>query len=206
MATKEVWEIILKFLEIILSFPTVFLIISLVFIRKFRESIKLFLENIASVKVGPFEASQRQVNVPKEKINDQKRGITLNKEQIQRIDEALNSLSKEKESKEAEIGNQNEIIKYLTERAELNEFAYLSLYLVNNSKLALSWFNSQVANSSTKENFIAQFALPPQIINPLAEKEAIFNALLVNDLIEQTGVLFKTSDKGVRFLKHIKFI
>ncbi len=212
MTTKEILEIILKFLEIIFSWPVVFLVIFLIFVCKFKESIKVFLENIASIKVGPFEASQRQGKAVEEKIEEkitenlQEQGISLSKGQLQELDNLFNSLSKEKESKEVEIANQNQAIKYLAERAELYEFAYLSLYLVHNSKLTLLWFYYQPSNSSTKENFALQFVLPPQIINPIAEKEAIFNALLINSLIEQNGVLFKVSEKGVRFLKFVKFI
>lgn len=205
MATKEI-------LEVIFSWPVIFLVIFLIFVWKFKESIKLFLENIASIKVGPFEANQRQGKITEEKIEEkitenlQEQGITLTKEQLQELDNLFNNLSKEKESKDIEIANQDQAIKYLAEKAELYEFAYLSLYLVHNSKLSLRWFYYQPTNSSTKENFILQFVLPPQIINPLGEKEAIFNALLVNGLIEQNEALFKVSEKGIRFLKHIKFI
>jgi len=138
--------------------------------------------------------------------NLQEQGITLSQEQVQHLDEVFNNLSKEKETKEQEIANKDQAIKYFAERAELYEFAYLSLYLVFNSKLALLWFYNQISNSSTKENFTSQFILNSQVINPFAEKEAIFNALLVNGLLEQNGILFKTSEKGIRFLKHNKFI
>lgn len=211
---KEILEIILKYLRTFLSWPVVSLVVFLIFIWKFKESIKLFLENLASIKVGPFEASQRRGRgkITEEKIekeiteNLQEQGITLNDEQLKQLDDLFSNLSKEKESKEVEVANQSEIIKYLAERAELYEFAYLSLYLVHDSKRALLWFNSQPSSSSTKENFTAQFVLLSQIINPFAEKEAIFNALLVNSLVEQNGALFKISEKGVRFLRYIKFI
>ena len=212
MSNKEIVEIILEYIKTFLSWPVVFLITALIFIFKFKESIKLFLENIASIKVGPFEASQRQSKVPEKKIEDQitenlqEQGITLSKEQIQQIDEAFSNLAKEKETKEQENASKDQTIKYFAERAEIYEFAYLSLYLVYNSKLALSWFNNQISNSSTKENFTAQFPVHPQIINPLAEKEAIFNALLVNGLLEQNGILFKVSEKGTRFLRYNKLI
>lgn len=212
MNVKEIVEIILEYMKVFISWPVVFLIVTLIFIAKFKESIKLFLENIASIKVGPFEASQRQTKIPEEKIEDQltenlqEQGITLSQEQVQQLDEVFNNLSKEKETKEQEIANKDQAIKYFAERAELYEFSYLSLYLVFNSKFALLWFYNQISNSSTKENFNSQFILNNQVINPFAEKEAIFNALLVNGLLEQNGILFKTSEKGIRFLKHNKFI
>lgn len=212
MNSKEVVEIILEYIKVFLSWPVIFLIVALLFIFKFKESIKLFLENIASIKVGPFEASQRQAKIPEEKIEDQltenlqEQGITLSKEQIQQLDEAFNNLSKEKETKEQEIADKNQAIRYFAERAELYELAYLSVYLVYNSKLALFWFYNQTSSSSTKENFISQFILFGQVNNPFAEKESIFNALLVNELLEQNGALFKISEKGIKFLRYNKLI
>lgn len=212
MNVKEIVEIILEYIKVFISWPVVFLIVALIFIFKFKESIKLFLENMASIKVGPFEASQIQTKIPEEKIEDQltenlqEKGIILSQEQVQKLDEVFNNLSKEKETKEQEIADKEQAIKYFAERAELYEFAYLSLYLVFNSKLALLWFYNQTSNTSTKENFNSQFILNNPVINPFAEKEAIFNALLVNGLLEQNGSLFKTSEKGTRFLKHNKSI
>lgn len=212
MNTKEIIEIVLDCISILLSWPTTFLVVSLIFILIFKESIKLFLENVASIKIGPFETSQRQTKEPEEKIEDQitenlqEQGIILNKDQIQQIDEAFSNLSKEKETKEQESANKDQIIKYFIEKSELYEFAYLSLYLVTNSKHALLWFYNQTLNSSTKDNFIAQFIIPPQIINPAAERESIFNALLINGLLEQNGILFKVSEKGMKYLKYLKFI
>ena len=212
MTIKEIIEVIPNYFDSIVSWPAVFFVVALIFILKFKYSIGIFLENIASIKLGPFEASQRQVKIPEDRIEDQlaenlqEQGMTLSKEQIQQLDEAFNDLSKERETKEQEIINQAQVIKILGEKAELYEFAYLSLYLVDNSKRALSWFYFQPNSSSTQGNFFAQFSIPAQIINIAAEKEAILNALLVNGLIEQNGVIFKVSDKGGKFLKSIKYI
>lgn len=212
MTTEKILEIILNYITVVLSWPVIFFAISLIFICKFKKSIKSFLENIASIKVGPFEANQRQSQDSKEDIEDQiseslqQKGITLTDNQIKELENEFNNLTKEKEEKDAKIKNQSEIIKYLVERSEIYEFAYLSLSLVYNTKLALRWFYLQVSNSSTKENFMAQFNLPGQIVNPWAEKEAIFNALLTNGLLEQIGSLFKVSEKGIRFLRYVKLI
>lgn len=211
MTTKEILDIILNYLQTLLSWPVAFLVVAIIFICKFRESIKIFLENIASIKVGPFEASQHQRKTT-EKIDEKivenlgEQGVKLTQAQLKEISEAFDNISKEKEKKEVEVANQGQAIKYLLERSELYEFAYLNLLLVQNSKIALVWFHSQPLNSSTKENFMAQYILPPQIINPIAEREAIFNVLLVNGLLEQNGALFKVSEKGMRFLKTNKFI
>lgn len=212
MTTKEFFDLILSYIQVILSWPVAFFVVSVIFIFKFRYSIKIFLENIASIKVGPFEASQHQRKSPTENIEDQvaenleEQGIKLTKSQLKEIGDAFDNLSKEKERKDTEITNQGQTIKYLLERSELYEFSYLNLLLVQNSKNALLWFHSQFSNSSTKENFMAQYILPPQIVNPIPEREVIFNVLLVNGLLEQNGILFKISEKGVRFLKHVKLI
>ena len=149
--------------------------------------------------------SQRQ-QVPtsrdiEEKVaeNLKEQGIALTPQQLQQIEQAF-------QEKETQLANKDEAIKYLIERAELSEFAYLTLGLVYNTKVALMWFYLQPSHSSTKENFINLYTLPPQIINPLAEKEVIFNTLLTNQLLEQNGLLFTVTDKGKRFLKYLGYI
>lgn len=185
MDTKEIFEIILNYIIAIVSWPAVFLIVSLIFIFKFKESINSFLKNIASIKIGSL------------KVEGQAQNFKVDiKDQIKELEKG----------EEIQIKDQSERIKYLTKRSEIYEFAYISLFLVYNTKLALQWFYFQALNSSTKGNFVAQFSLPNQIANPLAEKEAIFNALLTNELLEQTGDLFKVSKKGIKFLRHIKLI
>jgi len=104
-----------------------------------------------------------------------------------------------------------ELQKYIQELFKLikfYEFSYLNLYLVYNSKLALWWFYVQNINhSATKQIFILSFPLPEQIINPNIEKEAIFNALLSNGLIENVSSdLYRVTLKGEEFLKFIGLI
>ena len=183
MTFKEILEIILEYLKIFISWPAAFFIFSLIFIKKFNVSIKLFLENIASIKVGPFEASQKQGTSPEE-ITEQ----TI------------------ENSQEQENGTSDNNIQELEEKVELYEFAYLSYFLVPNTKLALLWFYNQASNSSTQLNYNNQYVLTGQIPNIASEKENIFNALLTHGLIEQNGILFKVSDKGIKFLKYIKVI
>jgi len=198
-------QIILEYLRVILSWPLLTFILLIIFLFKFANSIKVFLENLRSLKAGPFEFIQQQK--PPEEINKkiedklEESGITLTKKQLKQIEETFETLSREKQNKEFQISKQEEVIRYLAERAELYEFLYLNLYLVYNSKIALFWF----VNSSTKDNFIYSFPLPPQIVNQTAEKEAIFTVLLSNGLIEQDGFLFKISEKGKRFLKFLGY-
>lgn len=94
----------------------------------------------------------------------------------------------------------------LEEKKERFEFLYLNLVLVLNTKYALLWFNFQPSLSSTKESFISIYQLPPVIINPIIEKEAILNALLTSQLLESNGNILKLTEKGKRFLKFIGYI
>ena len=92
-----------------------------------------------------------------------------------------------------------------TERVENFEFAYLNLALVLNTKFALMWFFIQSNHSSTKENFLNSYILSPEITNPTIEKESIFNALLVNQLIEHENGLYRITEKGKRFLRFLGY-
>ena len=159
-------EVIITYLRIILSWPPMVLVISIIFILKFSSSIKTFLGNIFSLKIGSVEISQKQEETNKDIL--EKRGIALT----------------EKES---------------------YEFKYLSLFLVFNTRRALLWFYKSSNNSSTKNNFTNSYDLPPQIDNPEVEKEAIFNALLTNQLLEQKDSLFCVTEKGKRFLKYLGY-
>ena len=188
-------------------------IVSLIFIIKFSNSIKIFLENIKSMKAGPVEITQHQrggsENIDNEVSSSlEAKGISFTQDQINNIENHITNLSTQVEATTTESQNKDNIIKYLAERSELLEFKLFDrLDLVVNTKLALNWFYFQTNRSSTKDNLKLAFALPAQIINVEAEKEAIFNALLVNTLIEDTrDSLYKVTDKGERFLKFIGFI
>lgn len=198
-------QIILEYLRVILSWPTIVLLLGIIFLFKFSHSIRGFLRKLRFFKAGSFEFSQQQsLQQEVEKKVEEKleeSGITLNQEQLKQIQETFETLSKEKGDKEVRITQQEGVIRYWFERAELFEFSYLNLYLAYNSKIALFW----LMNPSTKDNFIYSFQLPPQIVNQIAEKEAIFNALLSTGLIEQDGFLFKISEKGKRFLKFLGY-
>ena len=210
---KEGWILIKDYLEIILSFPAIILIISLLFIFRFSDSIKVFLENIKSFSVGPVDVTQyskkNDIDIEKEiqdNLTEKGLTLTLNEEQINNIESHINNLSSEVETKTSELQNKDETIRYLIERAEIYEFAYLNYFLVFNTKSALLWFNNNATLGATQDYFLQVFILTGNILNPLGEKQAIFSTLLANGLIFQDGVLFKITDKGARFLKSIKFI
>lgn len=193
------YTLVKDYLSIILSWPIVVLALGLIFLFKFSQSIEDFLKNSNLRKAGPLEFEQRQQGPSSKDIEEKAAvGINLTQGQFQQIEQAF-------QEKETQLANKDEAIKYLLERAELFEFAFLNLNLVYNTKVALMWFYLQTGHASTKENFIALYILPPNIPNPEIEKEAIFNALFVNQLIQQNGNLFEVTDKGKRFLQYLGF-
>lgn len=82
------------------------------------------------------------------------------------------------------------------------EFAYLNLYLVWNTKIALATLSS---TPSTQGQFISYYPLPKEVINPEAEKNAILQSLVESLLIniDPTSRLITVTEKGERFLKSI---
>lgn len=205
----EIFKIIQTYLAVILTWPVAFFVIALIFMFRFGQSIKTFLENIGTIKFGPFEANQRQ-NIPEDpKIDNQiekgleQKGVVLSDEEVNQVKQSFEILTKENEAKDNKIKDSDNLTNYLAQRAELYEFLYLSLFLVENSKKVLRWFNTQNSRSATKGYFIYQFLLPPQINDHVSEKEAILNALLVNGLISQSGDLYCVTEKANRFLNFI---
>jgi predicted transcriptional regulator len=210
----EEYELVRKYLQTFFSWPVIILVVVVWFISQFSESIKIFLENIGSLKAGPVEITQNQRNsspqdIQKEVVeNLEERGTTFTPQQLDSIEQHINNLSNQVQTVTSESQNKDEIIKYLAERAELFEFAYLKYYLVFNTKQALLWFNNINLKTSTKGNFFFSCLLQIQSLNVQAEKEAIFNALLVNGLICQPDYqqIYKITEKGMRFLKYIGFV
>lgn len=205
-------QIIKEFLEIILTWPVAFGLVSLIFIFKFSEEIRKFLNDIIYIKAGGIEARREsQVNQSqdlKEKIEEnlENEGITITQDQLNELEANIAYLSKEKEEKDKEVFDKENLIKYYQERAEVYEFSYLSNFLVNNSKQALLWFYNQPNYRSTKENFLIGFLLPVFISHPDREKEVIFNALLNNQLIVLEEGLYAITYKGEAFLKYLGLI
>ncbi len=186
-------QIINAFLTTILSWPVAVLILGLVFFLRFSKQISTFLGSISSVKWGSFEAQGQRDKLTEDVVTQ---GVTLTTEQWGNIENLVNQQG-------VNIQQYQEALKATFERAEHFEFAYLNLALVFNSKIALQWFALQPNKSSTRQNFFLAYQLPPQVIDHIAEKEAIFSILLTSGLITQNGEFFTTSEKGEKFLKHI---
>lgn len=197
-------KIIRDYLCIIISWPLAFVVVLVIFIMRFPGSIKIMLENIGSFKLGPFEVAQCQgaskVDMDERRKEEiEKEGKSISREQISNITKKSDPSSIEKDKTGDLIVN---IAKYYIDRAEYFEFAYLSRYLVPNTKLALLWFNR---TPSMRETFMSQYTLLPGTINCFDEKEAIFNALLSNGLIEINESQYRISEKGAKFLRFINY-
>lgn len=178
----EEYRLIKDYFQIILSLPTVLLIIGLVFLNKYSESIKKFLENSHLTSVGPSGLSIEQSSkIPQPTLVED---LTLS-----RSPSESPSPSPEDEA---------------NSRADRYELAYLNIALVPNTKETLK--RLAYMGSSTKINLLNFIDLPAQITNQLAEKEAIFSALLSNQLIETEGQdLIKVSQKGKKLLRYLGY-
>jgi len=176
MDIKLILEIILNYLKVIISWP----LVGIIFLCKFYDSIRKFLEGTRLRKFGPaeFEEKQEKVESPTEK-------------------ESL------KRDKETDIEKKDRLIQLLTQRNEFYEFSYLNLFFVLNTKSVLLWFYKRA--QATKDLYNLEFQ--QQIPDP-KQREIIFNVLIYYKVIETTdgGEVFKISEKGIKFLKFIKSI
>lgn len=82
---------------------------------------------------------------------------------------------------------------------KLWQFKYLSLYLVPNSKYALSWISQQGGVVPLK--FYTDFNLAYNPPNNTAEKQAILNALHSEGLITINTAMIQVTPLGQEFLK-----
>lgn len=198
-------NVFIDLLKVILAWPTITLVVCLIFVFKFSDSIRFFLEKHTLKKAGPleFESQQKEndfnVEIEKELEN---RGVTFTEEEIQHLKNEFDNLSKTVDVKENEIKKSENVIQYLFYRAEFFEFNYLNIFFVLNTKNALLWFNN--VNQATKELFDLTFQ---QIIPSPLERETIVNVLLNYEMIEVLVVnILRITDKGKRLLQHIGYI
>ncbi len=197
-------EIILKFTELLLAWPVTALVLGIVFILYFKNEIKTLLKS-KKVKVGNVEFDQ---TLQSEEVEDKTskdieqpvNGQYFSDEQISQLGQTINNLENDSTQKNQKINELTALAVQLNERAETFEFLYLNTFLVMNSKIALKhWFK----DGSTKDYFMSSYPLPEAIVDKNQELSAIFNVLLVNNLIEQVGEIFRINEKGKKFLEKI---
>lgn len=207
-------NLILEYIRVLFSWPTIVLICFILFVSLYKGEIRALLDRIKKIYgIDLTQKEQEEVPAaqqPENKIANslEEGGITLTTEQLQNLESEFNRLSEKTNQQDAVINDKDQLIQYAIGRAELFEFAYLEKILVINTRLALLWFYAQPSHSSTRENYMFAFTLPEQIPNHQAEKEAIINALIVYELLDNNSnpALFTVTQKGERFLKELKLI
>lgn len=188
-------QIINSFLSVIISWPLAIFVLGITFLFRFTDQIREFLKNMRSFKFGNVEASAQQNERPIE-------------DNVIQVENRTNLVSKEDfekmlANKDGEIENIKNAFMFAWERAENYEMAYLKRALVPASWFALNWLFVQDNKKSTKEWFTQSVVVADSSPDKTAEKEAIFNALLVNELITFEGGIMMPTDKAEKFLRYV---
>lgn len=187
-------DFIIRLLQILLSWPTLGTLICVIFIGKFSEAIRDFLiTHSLGDHLGPVGLQSKQANK-----EDFKEGIESEKEA------RLKELEVQIKERDENISDWRKLVETQNEIIEIHEFKYLSLVLVNMTKIVLNWFNNvkNLGGQITQEYFNDSWKATIPDPN---ERMAVFNALWKNGLIQaNTEMLFSVTTKGERFLKFIK--
>ncbi len=194
-----------EYLKIIFSFPAVLFFIIIFFLNKFSSAVDFFIRNL-KLKYKDLEASSQRFSLPPSSDplidkEDKEEIVKLSKEDVQEIAVNFQELQKTNLNNQDLISKQSNLISSLANRAELFEFAYLNLYLVFNTKLVLRGIYK--AGRISKDLLIQQIFVSPNVSDQYSEKLAIYNALLINGLIEETDSIVIATQKAERFLQFI---
>lgn len=196
-------SVLIEYLKILLSFPPILLIIVLFFSIKYSSAIDYFIRN-AVIKFGGAEiGTQQEKSISANELtvskNKKDKTIKLSKQDVQVIAKGIDELESTKKTQQQNIKQLRNLVIRLANRSEFFEFKYLSKFLVLNSQLVL---RDLVKNAPiTKDLLIKKIFVPKTVLTPIAERIAIYNALLVNGLINEKNSIIKVSKKGHRFLK-----
>jgi hypothetical protein len=185
---------IIHLLQILLSWPTLGALICVIFISKFSEAIREFLiTHSLGDHLGPVSLQDKQVD----KVNLEGKAESETEDRLRKIEGEIKQKDENIENWKKLYETQNQII-------EIHEFKYLSLALVNMTKIVLNWFNNLKDSGLqiTQEYFNDSWKVTIPDSN---ERMAIFNALWQNGLIQSTlETPFSITPKGERFLKFIR--
>jgi len=188
-------KIINSFLSVIISWPLAIFVLGITFMLRFTEQIGIFLKNLRSLKFGNMEASAQQNDAPIENaiVTTESQTDLVSREELERM----------LANKDGEIENIKKAFTFAWERANNYEMAYLKRALVPATWLALNWLFTQESKKSTKEWFIQSIFVVDSAPDKTVEKDAIFNALLINELITFKDGIIMPTDKAERFLKYV---
>ena len=188
-------------LQILLSWPTLGVLGFFVFMRKFHNSIEIFLEN-HKPKVPGTDERQQEPKVKNVKIDGKNKELPVdNPEQMAKVDELKKLLDKNKQEKaqtEEQLMAQQALL-------EIYEFSYLALFFVDTTKRVLKWFFDLKDKSIiTYDSY--NIAWQSFIIDP-GQRATVFNVLQQNGMINGvTGGAFSITDKGEKLLRFIGFV
>ena len=176
------WTLTKDYLAVILTWPVSVLVLCLVFMHKFSESIREFLNKMTRFKAPGFEVSQQQTETPLAPLEE--------KEQ-KTVEDLENKVS------DGSLYLTQEQVREIVSHFEKMEFKYLNLYLVQNTKDALG----VLANTPVLKNaFMQNYPVPSHIADPWGERMAMLNALIDAELITEQNGMIEATAKGKRFL------
>lgn len=204
IASREDLLVAIELIKAILSWPVALIIIAFVFIFKFSEPIRTFLLEMRWLKAGPsgleIAKSDQQTNIDAENPTDR---LQSGDKEFDEMELKISDLRKEAADKDTQIAGYQNAIEYFVQRSEKFEFLWLNTVLVLRTKFALLALYNQSLRQATKEALMILIDVPAENPKPDEEKESVFNALLVNQLIEQQegGILFGVTNKGEKFLR-----
>lgn len=181
------WRLIKEYLALLLTWPVAVLVLGLLFILKFSNSIRLFLEKIDRMKALGVELSQQQTAIDV--------GSKQDEEQKDKVVENLES-----QASDGSATLTKDEIDQLVEMFETMDFKYLNLHLVQNTKNALKLMTGTEVKEAT---FLQIYQVSPQVGDAVRERQAILNELIVAGLAINNSGTLKVTDKGLRFLKFI---
>ncbi|HSE29154.1 MAG TPA: hypothetical protein VLA77_01040 [Candidatus Saccharimonadales bacterium] len=179
------WVLIKDYLAVIITWPTAILVLGLVFMYRFSEAIRVFLSKIDRLKAVGVELSQQQSVTPPTPTDSKEQKTVEDLES--KVDDGSVTLTKR------QVDN-------LVTLLETMDFRFLNLHLVQNTKNALRVMTQSEVRKSA---FLQVYQVPPQLTDPVTERQAILNALFDAGLIHEESDILKATEKGVRFLAFI---
>lgn len=151
----------------------------------------------------PGQEQQKVAKTPGRSVDEHKEFRELlkklNVKNFNEFNELLENAVRESLSDKSKIKELEARLGAVTELWKFYMFSYLNLFLVTDSKFALLWLHHNPGK--TKEMFSLSIFVSPNIPAPNLQKEAIFNALVSNNLIfKDSRDLYSVSDIGKDFL------
>lgn len=199
-------QIFIDYLKILLNYPSAILIVLIVLFTKFNSSIDYFIRNLV-IKIKDTQISTQQTNnfpIETQTPKAVDEAVVLSKQDAQEIAGNIERLQNDNITQKKQIEELQGYVLQLANRSEYFEFQYLNYFLVFNTKLNLK--DLYLKGVITKGLFIQNIFIPSTVVDKIAEKLAIHNALLTNGLIDDDQSTVKVSDKGLRYLKSINLV